>query len=200
MTAQTNTLVSALKASLKARNLTYRDLAQRLDLSEASVKRLFAEESFSLKRLDDICAILEMDFFELARLARGASTNTNEMSDKQETALAADPRLLGLFYLVFNDWSFAAILETYDLTAAECTQLLLQLDKLGLIELGANNHLRLKVPKSLRLKRDGPIHRIHGKSVVNDFLKADFGDMGGYFHFEFRELSPASVSHLQRKL
>ncbi len=198
--ARTSTLVAALKATLKARELTYRDLAKRLSLSEASVKRLFAEETFTLKRLEEICNVLEMDFFELARLARGASADTDEMTVKQEEALAADPRLLGMFYLTCNDQTIDSILESYDLTKPECLKLLLRLEKLGLIEVGANDAIRLKVPRTVRLRREGPIRKQHGKAVVADFMAADFAASGGYFRFEFRELSRASVSHIERKL
>jgi len=198
--ATTSSLLAALKTALKSRNLSYRELAARLKISEASVKRLFAEETFTLRRVEEVCDVLDIDFFELARQARGAAADTDEMTIKQEQALAADPRLLGLFYLVFNDWTVDAILETYVLTKAECVGLLLQLDKLGLISVGPNNTTRLRVPKTLRLRRDGPIRRSHGKSVVADFLQADFLAMGAYFRFEFRDLSKASVSHLERKL
>ena len=198
--AHTSTLVRALKASLKSRSLTYEDLAARLQLSHASVKRLFAEETFTLKRIEDICNVLEIDFFDLARLARGASADTDEMTTLQEQALADDARLLGMFYLVFNEWTFDTILATYEITKADCTKLMLQLDKLRLIELGANNALRLKVPKTIRLQRDGPIRRSHGVSVLNDFLQVNFAEMGGYFRFEFRDLSRASVAHIERKL
>jgi transcriptional regulator with XRE-family HTH domain len=198
--AHTSTLVAALKGALKSRQMTYRDLAKRLKLSEASVKRLFAEESFSLKRVEEICAVLDIDFFELARLARGASTDTDEMTVKQEETLAGDPRLLGLFYLLFNDWTAEAVLEAYDISKADLIALLMKLDKLGLIEVGANESVRLKVPRSLRLRDDGPIRRSHGKSVMADFLQADFASEGGYFCFEFRELSPTSIAHLERKI
>ena len=198
--AHTNTLIRALKATLKSRSITYDELARRLKLSHASVKRLFAEETFTLKRIEDICNVLEIDFFDLARIARGASADTDEMTTAQEQALADDARLLGMFYLVFNEWTFEEILGTYDINKAECTKLLLQLDKLRLIELGANNALRLKVPRTIRLQRDGPIRRSHGKSVINDFLQVEFAEVGGYFRFEFRDLSRASVAHLERKL
>lgn len=198
--AHTSTLISALKSTLKSRSITYDELATRLQLSHASVKRLFAEETFTLKRIEDICNVLEIDFFDLARLARGASADTDEMTTQQEQALATDARLLGMFYLVFNEWTFDAILENYDISKAECTRLLLQLDKLRLIELGANNVLRLKVPRTIRLQHDGPIRRAHGKAVLNDFLQVNFAEMGGYFRFEFRDLSHASVAHIERKL
>ena len=198
--AHSNTLIRALKATLKSRSLTYADLAKQLRLSHASVKRLFAEESFTLKRMEDICNVLEIDFFDLARLARGSCADTDEMTTLQEQALAADAPLLGMFYLVFNEWTVEAILKTYDINKVDCTKLLLQLDKLRLIELGANNAVKLKVPKTLRLQRDGPIRRSHGTSVINDFLQVEFAAVDGYFRFEFRDLSRASVAHLERKL
>ena len=37
-------IISLLKRSLKTKGLTYRDLAKRVGLSEASIKRVFAEE------------------------------------------------------------------------------------------------------------------------------------------------------------
>lgn len=198
--ARTSTLIGALKATLKSRQLTYDDLATRLKLSHASVKRLFAEETFTLKRIEEICNVLEIDFFDLARLARGASAEIDEMTTRQEEALAADARLMGLFYLVFNEWAVEAIMKSYDISKAECTRLLLQLDRLQLIELGPNNAVRLKVPKTLRLQLNGPIRRSHGESAMDDFLGVNFAEMGGYFRFEFRDLSRASVAHIERKL
>ena len=161
---------------------------------------LFAEETFTLKRIEEICDVLEIDFFELARLARGASADTDEMTIKQEEALAADPRLLGMFYLVFNGGTLESILDAYELTKPDCLTLLLKLDKLNLIEMGANDAIRLKVPKTLRLQQTGPIRKVHGRAVVGDFLQANFAAKGGYFQFEFRELSKASVALIERKL
>ena len=198
--ATTRTLLAAIKSSLKADNISYRTLAEKLDLSESSIKRLFADETFTLKRIDEICEVLGIDMFELARRARGAAADTNEMSDEQEAALAADPRLLGLFYLLFNDWTVEEILASHELSKPDCTLLLAQLERTGLIEVGVNDQVKLRVPKSLRLQRNGPIRRAHGKSVVGDFLQADFVALGAFFRFEFRDLSKASVALLERKL
>ena len=193
-------LVEALKKLLKSRGVTYRALAARVGLSEASIKRLFAERTFTLQRLEEICAVLEIDFFELARLARGASATVDEMSREQEKALAADSRLLGVFYLLFNDWQPDDIHERYTLTRAEVLKHVLQLDRLGLVELLPHDKVKLRVPKTLRLRRDGPIRAAHGKSVVATFIQADFEETGGLFRFEVRELSKASVALLQKKL
>jgi DNA-binding Xre family transcriptional regulator len=200
MAGDTQALVEALKKLLKARGTTYRQLAPALGLSEPSVKRLFSERTFTLQRLEEVCALLEVDFFELAKLARGAAATVDEMTVAQETALAADSKLLGVFYLLFNDWQPADILERYVLAHAELLKLVLRLDKLGLVELLPHDKVKLRVPKTLRLRRDGPIRRAHGKSVVASFIQADFDDAGGLFRFEIRELSKASAALLQRRL
>ena len=44
-------LIETLKKLVKARGLTYADVAARVGLSEASVKRLFSRGSFTLARL-----------------------------------------------------------------------------------------------------------------------------------------------------
>ena len=49
---QTAKLLDTLKAYLKSRDITYRNLAQRLKLSESSIKRVFSEKTLSLKRLE----------------------------------------------------------------------------------------------------------------------------------------------------
>ena len=48
--AQIGLLVTELKRYLKAQGVTYASLAKQLDLSESSVKRQFARQSFSLAR------------------------------------------------------------------------------------------------------------------------------------------------------
>ena len=48
---QTRELVAALKTELKAQGKTYADVAAALELSEASVKRIFSQQNFSLERL-----------------------------------------------------------------------------------------------------------------------------------------------------
>jgi transcriptional regulator with XRE-family HTH domain len=198
--ADSHHVVETLKKLLKTQGLTYADVATRVGLSEASVKRLFSEETFTLKRLEDFCRLLEIDLYELAKLARGRTSEVREMTAKQEAALAAEPKLLGVFYLVLNEWQVPDIVAHYEISQQLLTRLLVRLDRLGLIDLLPGDKIRLKVPPMLRLRPGGPIETIHGKRTVGGFLAADFEKVGGYFRFECRELSTASFELLQRKL
>ena len=48
-------LIDALKRCLRAQELTYRELAARIRMSEAAVKRMFSRRAMSLQRLEQIC-------------------------------------------------------------------------------------------------------------------------------------------------
>ena len=47
-------LVEELKRTLKARGITYARVADGLQLSETSVKRMFSKQDFTLQRLDEV--------------------------------------------------------------------------------------------------------------------------------------------------
>jgi hypothetical protein len=193
-------LVDALKRVVRMRGLTYAGLATRARLSEATVKRLFSRGTFTLARLEQFCTLLDVDFQELARLASGASDEAGELTLAQEAALAADDRLLAVFYLAYSGWRFDDIVAQYRLTAPQLTGLVLKLDRLGLVELMPGNRMRLRLPRGTRLRADGPLRRKHGTRLLDDFLAPRFDQAGGYFAFEFRELSRASTDILRRKL
>lgn len=193
-------IVDALKKVVRMRGLTYAELAKRVRLSEASVKRLFSQRTFTLARLAQFCEVLEIDFGELARLAHGREGDASEMTIAQETALAADARLLSVFYLVVNGWTFDEIVARYQITPVQCVGCLAKLDRLKLVDLMPGNRVRVRVPRGTRLRVDGPIRRRHGKRAVEDFLAPQFDRAGGYFTFEFRDLSRASFEILRRKL
>jgi len=198
--SNTDLLITSLKRVMKARGITYAELAEALNLSEASVKRLFSDKSFTLQRLDDICQWLELDFFELALIARGETMATNEMTLEQEQILADDLQLLGIFYLVRNNWQLADIVARYDLTEPACLRLLIRLDRAGLIEVLPDNRVRLRVSRHVKHRAYGPIRMQHGERLTNDFLSVRFDEHEGYFEFVGGDLSAASALILQRKL
>ncbi|HXC20958.1 MAG TPA: helix-turn-helix transcriptional regulator, partial [Steroidobacteraceae bacterium] len=48
-------IIVGLKRLMKARAITYKELAGRINLSEVSIKRIFSQSSLSLARLEQIC-------------------------------------------------------------------------------------------------------------------------------------------------
>ena len=58
----TREIVETLKKVLKARSMTYADLAGALRVSTPTVKRLFSRRTFTLERLEEILKLLDMNF------------------------------------------------------------------------------------------------------------------------------------------
>ena len=193
-------LTRALKRCLKARGMTYAKLARALELSEASVKRLFSAGGFTLKRVEQICRILDIDLFELARLAHSEASAVTELSIAQEHALAENPRLLLVFHLLLSDWRPDEIVAQYHLSRAECVRLMAQLDRLRLIDLLAENAVRLRTARQVNWRRGGPIRRTYQDTVLDEFFGEGFERAGELFRFEAKELSAASREVVRRKL
>ena len=101
--AQVGLLVTELKRYLKSQNITYAALGRQLELSESSVKRLFARHSFSLKRLEQICHLIGLEIGDLVALMNERREFLTELTPEQEEALLADPKLLLMMYLLLNE-------------------------------------------------------------------------------------------------
>lgn len=193
-------ITDALKRCLKARAMTYAALARALGLSEASVKRLFSSGSFSLRRIERICRVLDIDLFELARLARGEAPAATSLTMGQEQALAENPRLLLVFHLLIADWTIDAIVRHYDISRAQCIRLMAALDRLGLIELRPRNQVRLRTARQVSWRPGGPIRKTYETRVLGEFLNASFDSTLALLAFEAKELSAASREVMLRKL
>ena len=140
--SQTNNLLLALKKQLRAQGKTYADVAQLLDLSEASVKRLFASQSFTLQRLEQLCDWLQIEFSELMQQAQQQPQLT-QLTLQQEQDIAADQLLLLVAVSVISGFSFQDLLSHYALTEPECVRKLAALDRLKIIDLLPGNRIRI---------------------------------------------------------
>src|SRR5512145_2070524 len=192
--------VEALKRSVRARGLTYAELARRLRLSEASVKRMFSRGSFTLARIEEVLAAVELDLYEVARMTRGGGNGPAHLTYEQELGLARDERLLAVFWLVLNGWSFDEVLEAFAITRTELTIAFARLEKLRLIEWGPRERVRLLVPRDFVWRPGGPAKKAYARRAMAEFLQARFDAPLELIRFEPRELSPQSAAALKMKL
>lgn len=193
-------LLAELKRVLKARGLRYADVARALDVSEATVKRQLTRGPLELERLDQLCRWLEIDFFELARGARQRAQASAQLSLEQETALAAEPRLLIALHLLLNDWSVEALRAEFGLSKPQAVRLLAKLDRLGLIELLPGDQVRLRVARDLAWRNPGPVRQRYAQLATSEFLRDAFDPRQALLRLEVKELGEASLDVLRRKL
>jgi len=171
---QSDQLVSILKTQLKANAKTYVDVAKVLDLSEASVKRLFSERNISLQRLEQIAELAGLQLVDLFALLNREQQLTEQLNIEQERILAEDVELMLVALNVINGYKFQDLICNYDISEAHCIRKLAALDKLGILELMPNNRIKLKVSPNFSWLPNGPIQRFFQEKVEDDFFSSSF--------------------------
>ncbi|MFN7695897.1 MAG: helix-turn-helix domain-containing protein [Burkholderiales bacterium] len=193
-------LFDVLRADMKAAGITYRALAQRIGMSESSVKRMFSEQDMPLSRLAQVSEAVGVAFEELlARAARSAPELTR-LTLEQERALVADPRLLLVAICCLSQWTVEQMLGAYTLTPAEVVASLVRLDRLGLIELKVDNRYRLAVSHSFHWRREGPVMAYLRRHVVDEFFDAGFDGRGETLVTVHGQLSPAGAVEMAQRV
>lgn len=167
------TLVDTLKRLLKARGITYGELANRIDMSEASVKRMFSQKNFTLQRLDEILSASGIEFDELSA-AQAAPSLISQLTLAQEREIIGDPRLLVVAVSAMNHIQFDDIVQFYDMSAVEVTKYLLRLDKIGFLELLPNNRVKLLIARTFGWIPHGPIQSYFRHEAAADYLDSRF--------------------------
>ncbi len=201
MADQIQIFINVIKTQLKARGLTYQDVARHLKVSEVTVKRLFTSQDISLKRVEAIGEMLNLTILELASLANKLTdTKITTLSLNQEKTLAEDPTLLVYFYLVINGWQAQEIEKKYNINRFNSINLLAKLDKLNLIELLPNNEIHLLTHRNIRWIANGPVRRLHELRAKSEFMNEKFDEEHAGFNFVFGELSAASREIIARKM
>lgn len=167
-------IVETLKRTLKARGITYAELAGRIGMSEASVKRIFSQKNFTLQRLDDILQAADIDLRELTQAADDDGRLITQLSLAQEKEIIGDPKLLVVAVSAFNQLTVEQMVGVFDLTEAEVVKYLLRLDKIGFLALLPNNRVKLLIARTFRWLPNGPIQHYFREQAYADYLDARF--------------------------
>ncbi len=172
--AQVAAIVDALKSSLKAHKLKYRDVAIALDLSEASVKRHFRTCDFDLEQLEKICQMMAIEISDLIQTMTEQQVKVQELTAKQEQEIVGDLTMLLITTHVLNRWSLEDILSFYHFTEAECIQKLALLDRLRIIELLPKNRIKLLVAPNFSWRKNGPIQMFFRQTIEKELFDCRF--------------------------
>lgn len=190
-------LLAAAKRQLRRRGLTYRDVAQALELSEASVKRLFGNGRFTLDRLARLAELLGLSLAELAQEAETGAARVRELTERQEQALVADTKLILVAVCALNQWTPAEIVAAYRVDEAECIARLLHLERLRLIDLLPGNRIRIVVARDFDWLPDGPIRRYFRGRGQDDFLDCPYTGANETLVFSHGMLTEAGMARLR---
>ncbi len=193
-------IITTLKRRLKQHGLNYRELASALQLSEASVKRMFASQRLPADRLVQICHLIGFTLAELAQEAAVEEQRLHTLSDAQERELVSDESLLLVAVCVLNQWTIDDITETYRLTTAQVIGLLAKLDRLRLIHLLPGNRVRLNVARDFDWHPNGPIKSYFTQAGMRDFLNSPFATDTATLAFSHAMLTDAAIAKMHSEI
>ncbi|MCE3254356.1 MAG: family transcriptional regulator [Cellvibrio sp.] len=198
--SQITTLCDTLKQLLKARNITYRDLAKALDLSEANIKRIFSNQSFTLERLEQICGLLELSLSDLFLLNTQKEHRLAQLTREQEEELIGDKKLLLVAVCARDGWSFNDMITHYHISEHECIRLLARLDKLKMLQLLPGNKYKLLIAQNFRWIPGGPLERFMNRDVIVEFMEGDFSQEQAFRFYMRGSYSAASAAIIKNRL
>jgi DNA-binding Xre family transcriptional regulator len=171
-------LLQVLRTQMRTAGVTYKMLAERIAMSESSVKRMFGQQDMTLSRLAQICKAAGVALEDVLRGAADATPQADALTLTQEKSLLAQPHLLLMAICCLGHWTLEQVLETYNLTEPECIMLLAELDRLGVIELKPMNRYRLRVSNAFRWLPDGPVQQFFREHAVSDYFGGSFDGAG----------------------
>ena len=200
MNAEIAHLIATVKRQLKAQDRSYRDVARYLELSEASVKRLFSSERFTIERLAKIGELLGFTLAEMLQTAASSVPELDTLTSAQEAQLVSDEILLMVTVLALNHWSVADIVNWYRISEAEVVKRLRILDRMGVIELLPGDRIRRRARRDFDWLPHGPIKAYFAKQGVSDFLKGPFNDADESMDFSHAMLTKTAQAELKVEL
>jgi len=164
--SQISLVYDTLKQCLREKQLTYKQLANALNVSEASIKRSFSLHAFSLDKLEHICEHVGLSLTDLFSLSQKQQSKISQLSEQQELELLSNPKLLLAAVCVRDGWTYQELIHHYDIDEIEGIRLMTTLDKLKLIELLPNNHYKLLIAQDFRWIPGGPLEQFMEKEVM----------------------------------
>ena len=197
---QTHQLIDTLKYALKAHKKTYADVADALELSEASVKRLFAEKNLSLLRLEKVCQMISMEISDLVQLMNQRTHRIKQLSKEQEAEIAADRILLLITVCALNQWTLEEMLDCYKITQSQAIHCLARLDRLKIIDLLPGNRIKLLISPNFHWIENGPIQKLFRNHLQEDFFSSNFNRSHEKLLVVNGMLSSESNAELQKKM
>lgn len=198
--ARSPQIVDLLKQELRARGIQYKHLAEKLDLSESTIKHMFSTKNFSLRRLDQVCEILGMEMTDLVAQHEARIPKIEQLSIEHERELVSDVTLLMVGYCVVNNWTKDEIIDTYSLSESECIRCLAQLDRMKLIELLPENKIKRLISNSFKWHKNGPIEQFFRSEAQERFLGASFSGEDATRVIKLGDLSDKSILQIIERL
>lgn len=201
MQTGTESIINHLKSQLKSRGLSYKDLAKIWNVAESSVKRIMSGNDLSLERIESVCRHLEISMGDFMKTTQfDITSQIFYLTEDQENKFSKDQELLHYFLLLEEGYNPIDITNNYVVSQEKTTRFLLQLQKLGLIELFPHNRIKKKSMGQMRFRKDGPLAKILLEEMRTDFISASFSRDDQFLTFLLLNFVPGTLQQFKLRM
>lgn len=194
-------VINALRKTLKSKGLTYKEIAEQIDLSESSVKRLFSDGTFTLERFIEICNVIGVSLLDLAKIADSQEVEMfHEYTIEQEKFFAKNLKYLAYFDQLLKMGSPKRVALVHSISKQQTSDFLSKLEKVGLIEWLPNDKVKFLTPREVVWRKNGELRKLLLESAKTEFLMSDFVNEFEFFKFSISDLSDSSIRRFRLKL
>lgn len=189
------------KSTLKQKNMTYADLAKKLDLSESGVKKIFISNDCSYSRLNEISEALEISLIDVLSSSLDNEIKEVRFTLEQEKYFIKHPVLFSFFWkLIQERESVESIKNEFKLSEKEVFLFLKKLDDFGIIELHAKEIIKIPKMEKVVWKGNGPLMKWikteWPKKIIQDVLAKEKQDPLEHYSLRYYKLTKKSQEEL----
>ncbi len=163
-------LIESLKALVRAKGWTYKRLAQKMKLSEPTVKRIFQGIPCNIDKITKICDLLGVSFTDLIQLSSDKGPEKFYLTRDQDDFFAENLDYYAFFYVLYyqTEGSLKELQKKWGISEDDSFRYLRKLEKMGLLELLPGNEYKFKVSGQLNVIDDGAV--INTDFVADEFV------------------------------
>lgn len=184
-------LFEALKREMRKENRTYAQLAEHLDISEATIKRAFSKKTMTTERLCQTCDFLGISLKYL--LGSAKFSRTKKLNPDQEYFLAEHVQHFLFLYYLLNSWSIPDAADQLSFPLDEARKIVKDLEAIKVLQRTKADDFQLLIDRDYQWSKEGPLENFFQTMLIPHFVQ--YKAQGSHF-FLAGELSEASASKL----
>ena len=165
-------IMTQLKRILRKQGATYATLAKSLDVPESTIKKWFTSKDGSFERISRISEALGVSIAHVMKALEEESVKTFSFTTAQQQYFLKEPLAFKIFWLlVYLRQTPQQIQLQFELNEKEIQKILLRLDKLNLIIVGARDVVKLPRMRPIRWQFSGPFMEKIQEKWTKDLLR-----------------------------
>ena len=171
-TMSSEKLIQTLKRDLKAKGISYKDVASYLKMTEAGVKKLFSKEDISFNKLKALCDLLQTSPHDLISAAENIDNDVHTFNDKQTKFFLAHKNYFHFFMkLAYEQKTPKHIQTEFALSTRSLNLYLKKLEELGLVKRHPQDRMQIMGGIPLAVKTKGTELDLEKYTLANEQLK-----------------------------